>query len=144
MDPMALNLMQTYNTQKMFLNSKSSFFCLTESFPLHRLSFYPNLTKIQDSYSNIHENYLKNLLNFKELTLNKNPDYSAKDPYSTSVTDPPCFIYYLNHEFNKLNKTTTLVRMTNSHSYIQTSVHCRATLISLKCSLVTLNIMSAH
>ena len=24
MDPMALNLMQTYNTQKMFLNSKSS------------------------------------------------------------------------------------------------------------------------
>ena len=57
----------------------------------------------KDSYSNIHENYLTNLLNLKELTFNKNPDYSAKDP-NVNVTDPTCFKYYLNHEFHNLNK----------------------------------------
>ena len=44
----------------------------------------------EDSYGNIRENYLNKLLNLKELTFNKNPDYSAKDP-NVNVTDPTCF-----------------------------------------------------
>ena len=51
----------------------------------------------------IHENYPNNILNLKELTFNKNPHYSVKDP-NVNVTDPTCFKYYLNHEFCKLKK----------------------------------------
>ena len=87
--------------------------CLTESFPfiqienfdLEKLSFNTNFTCSclqKGSYSNIHENYLNNIFNLKELTFNKNPDHSAKDT-NVNVTDPTCFKYYLNHKFHKLN-----------------------------------------
>ena len=88
--------------------------CLTETFPFtqignfkfEKLSFNSNFTRSclqKDSYSNIYENYLNNVLNIKELIFNKNADYLAKD-HNVNVTDQTYFKYYLNHEFQKLNK----------------------------------------
>ena len=77
-----------------------------ENFDLEKLSFNSNFTCSclqKDSYSNIYDNYLNKILKLKELTSNKNRDYSTKDP-NANVTDPTCFKYYLNHEFHKLNK----------------------------------------
>ena len=82
-------------------------FSVYTDFELEKLSFNSNFTCSclqKDSYSNIHENYLNNILNLKELMwINKNPHYSAKDP-NVNVADPNCFKYYLSHEFHKLNK----------------------------------------
>ena len=81
-------------------------FIQIENFELEKLSFNSNFISSclqKDSCSNIHKNYLNNILNLGELTFNKNPHYSAKDP-NVNVTYPTCFKYYLNHEFHKLNK----------------------------------------
>ena len=83
-------------------------FTQIENSDLEKLSFNSNFTCSclqTDSYSNRHEkNNLNNILNLKELTFNKNPDYFAKELY-VNVTDPTCFKCYLNHEFHKLNKS---------------------------------------
>ena len=83
-----------------------SFYIGWVNFDLEKSSFNSNFTCSclqNDSYSNIHENYLNNILNLKQLAFSKNPDYSAKDPI-VNFTDSTYFKYYLNHEFPKLHK----------------------------------------
>ena len=74
----------------------------------------------KDSYRNIHENYLNNILNLKELTFNKNQHYSVKDP-NVNVTYPTFFKYYLNHEFHKLNKNINSGK-NNKFSLLHTNI----------------------
>ena len=74
----------------------------------------------KDSYRNIHENYLNNILNLKELTFNKNQHYSVKDP-NVNVTYPTFFKYYLNHEFHKLNKNINSGK-NDKFSLLQTNI----------------------
>ena len=98
-------------------------FTQIENFELEKLSFNSNFICSclqKDSYSNIHENYLSNTLNLKELTFNKNRHYSVKD-HNVNVTDPTCFKYYLNHEFHKLNKNINSGK-NDKFSLLQTNI----------------------
>ena len=88
-------------------------FCNKETFPfadidlrdLIDLSFNSNYVCScleNNKLKNNSEDFMKKIINLKELNFDKNQNYSNKDP-NDHVIDPTNFDYYLTHDFHKLH-----------------------------------------